>query len=66
MTIIAKSIKTIFATFGLVCAALLALFIFAAYSGNGDQIAKVGCAFQTDGVAEYSSCMYNAGANIDN
>lgn len=65
MTIIAQSIKTVFATLGLVCAAIIALFILAAYSGNGDQIAKVGCAIQTDGVAEYSSCMYNAGASID-
>jgi hypothetical protein len=62
MTIIANIIKTSFAAVGLVCAAIIALFVFAAYNGHGDQIAKVGCAIQTDGVAEYSTCMYNVSA----
>lgn len=62
MTAIANITKSIFAAIGLACAAIVALFIFAAYSGNGDQIAKVACAIQTDGVAEYSTCVYNATA----
>ena len=62
MSAIANFIKTIFAAIGLACATVLALFILAAYTGHGDQIAKVGCAIQTDGVAEYSSCMYNVSA----
>ena len=40
MTIIAQSIKTVFATVGLVCVVILALFFGAAYSGNGERIAQ--------------------------
>ena len=65
MTIIANFIKSVFALFGLVCAAICALFVLSAYNG-GEEIAKFGCAIQTNGVAEYSTCMYNAGADIDN
>lgn len=65
MTIIANTAKFVLTTFGLVCASIVAIFITLAYNGHGAEIAKVGCALQTDGVAEYSSCMYNAGASID-
>lgn len=66
MTIIANVTKTVLATFGLLCASIVAIFITLAYTGNGEEIAKMSCAIQTDGVAEYSTCMYNAGASIDN
>lgn len=64
MTIIATAFNRVLALFGLVCAVIVALFVFSAYNG-GDQIAKVACAVQTNGVAEYSTCMYNAGADIN-
>lgn len=65
MTIIATAAKSALALFGLVCASIVAIFITLAYSGHGAEIAKVGCAIQTDGVAEYSYCMYEVGASID-
>lgn len=63
MTAIANITTSIFAAIGLACAAIVALFVFAAYSGNADKIAEVVCAIQTDGVAEYSTCVYNATAS---
>jgi hypothetical protein len=65
MNAIANIIKTILAAIGLSCAALIALFIFAAYSGHETKIAEVACALQTDGVAEFSTCVYNATASSD-
>lgn len=65
MTLIANFFKSILALFGLVCAVIVALFVFSAYNG-GEEIAKVSCAVQTDGVAEYTTCMYNAGASVNN
>lgn len=65
MTAIANVTKSVFAAIGLVCAAIVALFIFAAYTGHGAEIAEVACAIQTDDVAKYSSCVYNATASSE-
>lgn len=66
MTLIANATKTFFATIGLVCASIVAIFITLAYTGNGAEIAEMNCAIQTDGVVEYSTCMYESGVSIDN
>lgn len=65
MTTIAKFATSFFALVGLVCATFALAFFALAFTGHGDQIAKVSCAVRTDGVAEYTSCMYSARANID-
>lgn len=62
MTVIANVTKSALALFGLVCASIVAIFIALAYTGNGAEIAKMGCAIQTDGVAEYSTCVYETTA----
>lgn len=65
MTAIANIIKTILAAIGLSCAVALSILIYALYNGHETKVAEVACAVQTDGVAEYSTCMYEAGQSID-
>lgn len=65
MTAIATIIRTIFVAIGLSATVILTLAILALYTGHGPAFAKVACAVQTDGVAQFSTCMYNAGQSID-